>query len=53
MEIKEDEIRRAAGHPDAIPRAYIEWFVKGANWMKERIKEEPKPFKIKDDTKHK
>jgi len=31
----EDTIRRAAGHPDAIPREYINWFVKGAKWAME------------------
>jgi hypothetical protein len=57
MEITEDEIRRAAGHPDAIPKVYIECFVMGALWMKNRMKEindktQPLKFEIKDDTKH-
>lgn len=27
--MKDEEIRKLAGHPDAIPHAYIEWFLKG------------------------
>lgn len=41
----EEEIRQAAGHPDAIPRELINWFVKGALWMQNTIVEnEPKKY---------
>jgi len=35
--ITDEEIKQAAGHPDAIPQVYIDWFIKGAKWLRDKI----------------
>lgn len=33
----EEEMRYAAGHPDATPKAFIDAFVRGAEWMQRQL----------------